>query len=154
MRAHARVCARSAAVRSGAASATLTRGFGMTAWGRFLLRLDAAGALLAGATVLALRGWLGELYGVEDQVIVGVALANLGYGTFSGALNVLWATGVGRRGPLLVLAAANLAWPVVCAALLATVPASPFGQAHFVMEGLYVGALGWAEWRAWSPLTR
>lgn len=124
----------------------------MTGFGRFLLALDAVGGLSNGAFVFAAQDWLAGLTGVAPEVLAAVATVNVAYGTYSAALNGLWAAGVRRGGPLRLLAAANMAWGGVCAVLLATVEAGALGQAQFALEGLFVGGLGAVEWRAWRRI--
>ncbi|PAP76435.1 hypothetical protein [Rubrivirga marina] len=115
-------------------------------WPARLLWIDCTAAGLAGAAMLALSGWLSALYALPQSFIVGLAVVNLLYGAFSFSL--------ARRhrrpaGLVVLLALANLAWGVACwgfAVALAGV-ASPFGLAHLVGEGLFVGGMGALEWR-------
>lgn len=124
----------------------------MTGFGRFLLGLDAVGGLSNAALGFAAGDWLAGLYAVEPGVLTAMATVNLAYGTYSAALNGLWAAGVRRGLPLRLLAAANMAWGGVCVVLLATVEAGALGQAQFALEGLFVGGLGAIEWRTWRRI--
>lgn len=75
-----------------------------------------------------------------------MGMANLAYGTYSGAL----ARRARRpRGLLLVLVFGNATWAVLCglAAVVLADTASAFGLAHLVGEALFVGGLATLEWR-------
>ena len=120
---------------------------------RDLLHVDSAAGLLAGLAVLALSGPLSTLYALPRLLLLGMAAANLTYGTFSGAL----ARRARRPRPLLVLlVAANAAWAGLCgvAAVRLAGRASAFGLAHLVGEGAFVGALAVLEWRRREQLLR
>jgi hypothetical protein len=115
-------------------------------WPARLLRIDCTAAGLAGAAMLALSGWLSALYALPRSFVVALGVVNLAYGAFSFLL--------ARRDqrPLALiraLAAANVAWGAACGVLAVVLAgtASPFGLAHLVGEGLFVGALGALEWR-------
>ncbi len=113
---------------------------------RKLLWLDCTAAFLAGAVVLALSGWLSQLYALPHAFVITLALVNLGYGTFSFSL-------ARRQQPprrlIVALVVANAMWAVLCgiAALWLVGTASMFGLAHLVGEGLFVGGLAALEWR-------
>lgn len=114
---------------------------------RDLLWVDCCAGLLAGTLVLALSGWLSRLYDLPRGLLVGIALANLAYGTFSFTL----ARRARRPHALIVvLAAANATWAALCivAAVHFAGTASVFGMAQLVGEGLLVGGLAALEWRA------
>ena len=113
---------------------------------RHLLWIDSGAGLSAGVVVLALSGWLSEVYRLPRPLLVGMGLANLAYGAYSGML----ARRARRpRGLLLVLVLANATWATLC--VLAAVGfadrASAFGLAHLAGEGLFVGGLAALEWR-------
>lgn len=113
---------------------------------RNLLWIDSGAALLAGVVVLALSGWLSELYALPRTLLIVMGAANLAYGTYSGAL----ARRARRpRGLLVLLVAANATWAGLCvlAALALADTASAFGLAHLIGEGLFVGGLAGLEWR-------
>lgn len=111
-----------------------------------LLWIDCTGGLLAGAFVLAASPWLSELYKLPLSLLIVSGAANVVYGSFSFSL----ARRMTRpRALLLLLAGANMAWAVACvvaAGVLAT-QASVFGLAHLLLEGVYVGGLGFVEWK-------
>lgn len=113
---------------------------------RNLLWIDSGAALLAGVVMLALSGWLSELYALPRPLLVAMGAANLAYGTYSGAL-----ASRARRpyGLLVLLVAANATWAVLCglAAVRLAGSASAFGLAHLVGEGLFVAGLAALEWR-------
>lgn len=114
---------------------------------RHLLRLDSVAALGAGTLVVALSGWLAGMYALPRPLLVGMGVANLAYGTCSGAL----ARQARRpRALIALLVAANATWAAFCLALAATRAgtASAFGLAHLLGEGAFVGGLAALEWRA------
>ena len=81
-------------------------------WPARLLWVDFTAAGLAGLTMLALSGWLSDLYALPHTFVVGLAFVNLVYGAFSFSL-----ARRARRPPRLIaaLAAANGAWGALCA---------------------------------------
>lgn len=119
---------------------------------RRLLRIDSGAGLLAGAAVLALSGWLAPLYDLPRALLLGMGVANLAYGTFSGSLAVRRRR---PRGLIVALAAANATWALLClaGALRFRDSASPFGLAHLIGEGALVGTLAALEWRWREHLT-
>lgn len=112
-----------------------------------LLWVDSLGGLAAGFGTLVLRRELAAWYGMPEAVLLGIALANLAYGSGSGALALT--PRLRRPAWVAVLATANMAWGAVCAALFWRygAEARPLGIAHLVLEGTYVAALGLLEWR-------
>ena len=114
---------------------------------RRILWVDALGALGAGTLVLLLSHWLAAWYRMPPAVVTGLALANLGYGSFSFALarTPRWR----RPAAVWLLILANWGWLAVSLLLLARhgAAASALGVAHLLVEGLYVAALGTVEWR-------
>lgn len=112
---------------------------------RAILWLDAGSALGAGATVIALHGWLARLHVVAPEVVLAIGIASVVYGTYTGALAIL-AT-VRRRLParraIELLVVANVVWSCVCIGLLATVgrPPSALYRLHVGLEGAYVALL-------------
>jgi len=113
---------------------------------RHLLWVDSGAGLFAGAAVLALSGWLSELYALPRPLLVAIGGANLAYGVYAGALARR------RRRPyrlVVLLIAANATWGVLCglAAARFAGTASGLGLAHLVGEGLVVGGLAAVEWR-------
>ena len=120
---------------------------------RHLLWVDCGAALLAGTLVLALSGWLSELYALPRAFLLGMGAANVGYGAFSGSL----ARRDSRPPALIVLlVVANAAWAGLCAlaAVGLATTASAFGLAHLVGEGVFVGTLAALEWRDRERLAR
>jgi hypothetical protein len=113
-----------------------------------LITLDWIAGATAGVLMLALRGWLAELYRLPASLLFIIAVANLGYASFS---FVLFLRRRGEYVPLLrVVAVANILWGVVCV-ILAVVwfgVASLFGLASLLGEAVLVGGLGLLEWRA------
>ena len=113
-----------------------------------LIRVDWVAGAVAGALVLSLRGWLTDLYSLPADLLLVMGLANLAYACVSFTLAALRR---GDRVPFLrVVAAANVVWAVVCAALAAawSGEASVFGTGQLVGEAVFVGGLGVLEWRA------
>ena len=117
-----------------------------------LIQVDWVAGAVAGALVLALHGWLTDLYQLPGGLVLLIGIANLAYACVSFTLARF---SRGDRVPLLrVVAAANIIWAVVCA-LLATLwagRASLFGMGQLVGEAIFVGCLGVLEWRAAGQL--
>lgn len=91
------------------------------------------------------------------SLVTLIGCANLAYGSYSGTLAVrAWYQRAPSRRAVDLLIAANLAWTVVCAALvLATFrSASVFGLGHVILEGLFVAWLAFAERRLVRPFAR
>lgn len=112
---------------------------------RKLLWVDCGAAFLAGVAMLFLSAWLSRLYALPEGLLVAMGVVNLGYGAFSFSL----ARRARRPRPLIVLlVVANATWAGLCglAAVLLAGPASAFGVAHLVGEGLFVGGLAGLEW--------
>jgi uncharacterized membrane protein YcfT len=112
---------------------------------RNLLWVDCAAGGAVGVFVLALSGWLSELYALPHAVVLAMGGANLLYAAYSFSLAVQRT----RPMPLIVLlAVANGLWGVGClvAAGVFAGTASPLGVAQFILEGLFVGGLGVIEW--------
>ncbi len=111
-----------------------------------LLWVDSVGGLLVGTVVVAAPGALSRLYRMPRAAVVGLGVANLAYGAFSGSLALRQ-----RRSPgqIAALVAANAAWAAACGLAAARLAgtASVFGIAHLVAEGAYVGGLAALEWR-------
>ncbi|MET0287076.1 MAG: hypothetical protein ABW352_21510 [Polyangiales bacterium] len=121
---------------------------------RAILWLDGGAAFLAGATVLAVRGWLAQLYAFAPALVFFLGAMNLLYASYSGALAVLASRGVPlKRRAIDVLVIANAGWVAVCAGLVAWLwsSASVFGLLHVAFEGAFVGTLALAEARFVRP---
>lgn len=118
-----------------------------------LLWIDSSAALLAGALVLTLSGWLSELHGLPRGLLVFTGGVNLLYGTYSFSLAV---RAERPRALITVLVAANFSWAAVCLGLAATFAgsASLFGMAHLLGEGAFVAGLAALEWRWREQLLR
>lgn len=120
--------------------------------GKNLLWVDCTAALVAGAAVLLLRGWLANLYALPENLVLIIGVVNVAYGAFSFSL----AVARHHRPKFLIYALvfANLSWAATCfvigAAYLRT--ASIFGLGHLIGEGVFVGALALLEWRARKQL--
>lgn len=118
-----------------------------------ILWVDWIGATVVGLATLFLRVWLSELGGLPLQVVVSVGIANLLYAAYSLSLCILLTPSM-RLIKALVLA--NLAWSLICIALLVaswSVATGP-GVVHLGGEALYVGILALVEWRNRERLAR
>ena len=123
---------------------------------RAILWLDGGSGLGAGIAVLIVHGWLATLHAVAPDLMLGIGVVNVLYGSYSGTLAML-ATRRGRipaRRAVSLLVLANLGWAAVCATLIATTHASPFFYLHVAFECAYVTALAAAEWRWVRPAAR
>ena len=120
---------------------------------RDLLWLDSRAGLIVGAAMLALAGWLAELYRMPLAWVVGIGLVNLLYGSCSALL----ARRAERpRALLLLLIGANAAWALGCVAAAALLRdrVSPLGVASLLAEGVFVGGLAALEWHQRERLLR
>ncbi|MCA9130449.1 MAG: hypothetical protein KDB22_25345 [Planctomycetales bacterium] len=112
----------------------------------WILWTDCLGGLFVGLLVLLVHRLLSQLEGLPRLVVISMGIANLIYGSYS-----LFVTTRTRRPIVLirVLAIANVIWLFVCVAILFlwfdTV--TVFGMILILGEGIYVAALGLAEWR-------
>lgn len=113
---------------------------------RRLLWVDGLGGLVVGVIVILLFGWLSELEGLPQKVLIFTGVANLVYGSFSTSLA---ARRVRPLKLIVFLAIANIAWSPVCLLLAIQFSESitSVGIVHLIGEGLYVGGLGCLEWR-------
>jgi hypothetical protein len=102
--------------------------------------------LLVGAAVLLVSGALSEWCMLPRALLRLVGLVNLVYGAY--ALSLAWSA-ARPLWRIQLLAAANMAWFVVCSLVVTRFAgeASALGLAYVGGEGLYVGALGVVEWR-------
>lgn len=104
------------------------------------------GGLLVGVIALSFAPFLSRLDGLPLGIIRFVGFANLVYGSYS-----LWLTTRAMRKLVFVklLALANMAWLLVCIAIVAAGwhEISVFGVFHKLTEGFYVASLGILEWR-------
>ena len=111
-----------------------------------ILWLDCVGGLVVGIIVLVFCKVLSNWEGLPLSVVAFMAIMNLVYGAFS-----LFITLRKPRPIILVriLAIANMAWLLVCIAIVATWfnQLTLLGWIHVLGEGLYVATLGWVEWK-------
>lgn len=110
-----------------------------------ILWVDCLGGLVVGLLVLFGREQICEWENLPLSIVVGMGAANLLYGSFS-----LYVTLQQRRPRRLVemLAVANIAWLLVCLAIVLkhSSEMSLVGFVHVIGEGVYVAALGIMEW--------
>lgn len=111
-----------------------------------ILWVDCIGGLVVGVLVLSLVRLVSVLGGLPVWIVLVVGGANLLYGTYS-----LWLTTRTHRPMILlkVLAFANMAWLLVCLAIIVSYwsEITLFGMAHKLTEGIYVATLGYLEWQ-------
>lgn len=117
-----------------------------------LLWIDCLAALLAGVAVLAANKWLAPIYSLSESLLLTIGVVNLLYGCYS--LSLATAPRRRTRTRIAVLAFANMGWAIVCFAMGVAYleAASPFGLAQLFGEGVFVGTLGFLEWRAREQL--
>lgn len=110
-----------------------------------LLWVDSLAGLAVGLGMLALSPWLSPLYGLPGSLYEVIALANTGYGVYSLSLAVRQTR---PRAGIVGLVVANGAWAVLCGVGVGVLwgVASPFGLAHILAEGVFVGGLAVLEW--------
>lgn len=111
-----------------------------------ILWVDCIGGLIVGVLILCFCQLISEWDSLPLWIVIVVGIANLAYGGYS-----LWITTRNPRPMILVkiLALANMAWLVVCVAIVVShwSEISPFGILHKLGEGIYVASLGYTEWR-------
>jgi hypothetical protein len=113
---------------------------------RHLLWIDCVAAALAGTLVLCFVDALANLYAIPHAWLRLIGAINLFYACLSGSLAlrnrrpVRWIAG---------LSIANGAWSMTCIgiAMAQTGTAMPWGMAHLLGEGAFVGTLALLEWR-------
>lgn len=112
---------------------------------RNILWVDCLGAIATGILLAALSGYIAPLYSLPQSWVIGHAVVHLAYGSFSLSLAVRRTRPVGL---IKTLAVANAAWAVLCIFFAARLVGgdSVLAAAHFIVEGAYVGALGFIEW--------
>ena len=115
-------------------------------WFKQLLWIDCTGAALVGIIVISFSGWLSQLEGLPQALLIFTGTANLIYASYSFTLALR-----AQRPMYLIklLVFANLAWAVACVGLLSAFAANatPFAYLHLGGEAAYVGALALLEWR-------
>lgn len=99
-----------------------------------------------GSLVLLFHPFLSHIQGLPESVVLFMGIANLVYGSYS-----LFVTTRDPRPVVLVkiLALANMAWLIVCLALVFywSDAVSVVGVLLVMGEGVYVASLGWTEWK-------
>lgn len=124
---------------------------------RTILWVDGGAGASVGVVVLGLRVWLAAFWALPPSLVLLVGTANLAYGCYSGTLAVRASLGLPpSRRAVESLIVANAAWvPISLGLLVMTWDfASAWGVAHFCLEGLFVGCLGYLESRFVRPLAR
>lgn len=111
-----------------------------------ILWVDCVGGIFVGLLVLCFFRLVSSLGGLPIWIVLLVGFANLLYGTYS-----LWLTTRSHRPMVLlqVLAFANMAWLLVCLAIVVSHwnEITIFGIVHKLTEGIYVATLGCLEWQ-------
>lgn len=116
-----------------------------------LLWVDCIGALLAGIIVLILSQYLAIVYNLPIFLVIFIGLINILYGSFSFSL-----ARKNQRSSYLIklLSVGNLTWALfmVSVGTYSLNSSSIFGLIHIFGEGIYVGILGYIEWKNRSIL--
>ncbi|HMQ03165.1 MAG TPA: hypothetical protein PKD26_04560 [Pyrinomonadaceae bacterium] len=118
-----------------------------------ILWVDCVGAIATGFLLLFFSWWIAPLYGLPQWFVVGHAFVHLAYGSYSFSLAVRKT----RPMPLIeTLAIANGVWGSICLilALYFVSNATAFAVVHFLLEGIYVGSLGFIEWNRRESLAK
>ena len=112
-----------------------------------LLWIDCLGALTVGFLVLILSNSLVKFYNLPHQTIMFLGVMNLMYGSFSFYLAFRKQRSVFLVG---VISIANILWTPVCWGLywIYSSQISLLGTIHILGESLYVGLLGFLEWKS------
>ena len=97
--------------------------------------------------MLSLSRWLGPLYRLPAGFVTFLGAVNLAYAAYSFSLAVRQRP---RQRWIAGLVIANASWGVICLSMGVVLArkASWLGLAHLSVEGLYIGWLAMAEWRA------
>lgn len=118
-----------------------------------ILWLDCIGGLLVGVIVIALCWPISRWESLPLSVVLAMGAANLIYGGYS-----LFVTTRKNRSLKLVkiLSVANMFWLLVCFGILIAHwnQISVLGELHVAGEGIYVAALGIAEWKMRESLAK
>lgn len=114
---------------------------------RTLLWVDCIAGAVNGMAVLALSPWIAPFVGFPLALVIGTALVNLAYGSFSFSLA---RQAHPPRTLIRALIIANFAWLPICLVLAAlhAGPGSWLGVAWIVGEGLLVAVLAGVEARS------
>lgn len=111
-----------------------------------LLWIDCAAGSSVGLFLILFHVWLSALYALPVEFVLFQGIANLMYSFFSYTLASR------KRRPyvyIVSLAIANMFWGALCVIclLIYSGSASIFGCAHLFLEAVFVGGLGYIEWR-------
>lgn len=111
-----------------------------------LLWIDGLGGLAVGLIMLVFKGILADFYALDEIILIYMGIINILYGSYSTSLAFREER---PKMMILILVAANFSWLLICLflAFYFIDSASIFGVLHFIVEGLYVGALAFFEWR-------
>jgi hypothetical protein len=111
-----------------------------------LLWIDCTGAAVAGVVVIIFSGWLSQLEGLPQELLIFTGAVNVLYASYSFSLALRPKRPMGR---IKLLVAVNLAWAPVCVGLLIAFSATAtlFAYLHLVGEAVYVAGLAALEWR-------
>jgi len=111
-----------------------------------ILWLDCIGGLLAGVLILFFCRMISDWDNLPLWIVLAFGFANLIYGGYS-----LWVTTQNPRSMvwIKILALANITWLGICVTIVTVYwnDISIFGTLHKLTEGIYVGSLGYVEWR-------
>jgi len=120
---------------------------------KHILWVDCLGALLTGILLAALSGYIAPIYNLPQSWVIAHACVHLAYGSFSLSLAVRRTRPIGL---ISTLAIANAAWAVLCIIFAARMVEgdSVLAAAHFLIEGIYVGTLGFIEWNRRENLAK
>jgi hypothetical protein len=113
---------------------------------RSLLWIDCIAGALAGVLVLLFNEWLSRLYSLPREILYFMGLINLLYATYSFSLAKRRAR---PKALIILLAAANGAWTLVCLGLATHFfeTATLLGIGLLVGEAIFVGGLASLEWK-------
>lgn len=111
-----------------------------------LLWIDCTAGALVGVLIIALSGWLSELEGLPQSVLLFTGVVNLLYASYSFSLAV---RAVRPMHLIKLLVVANLAWVPVCITLVVYFreTITVFGILQLLGEAVFVGGLALLEWR-------
>ena len=115
-------------------------------WQKNLLWIDSTAGLVVGVFVLSLFPFLGPLYGMSTEMVVGMGVANFAYGCYSFTLA---RSPVRSRARIIALVVANGMWSILCivTALLMHSQLSILGIGQLLLEAAFVGTLAVLEWK-------
>ncbi|PJZ77071.1 hypothetical protein [Leptospira neocaledonica] len=114
---------------------------------RFILTLDSAGALIAGAFILLFSSIISNLTGWQESFTCIEGFVNLIYGSYSGILLLLFRKENLHRVFVFILIMANSLWGLQCLAQAWRLKeeATHIGTVVLLLEGIYLVALGYLE---------